>query len=139
MALSIFEDKSLQPTPEILQNALGERYPDWQRIIDFTMKNHKNAEEVWNYSGKSFGWSLRIKDAKRVIVYMTPGDNKFLVSLVYGKNATEEVYASQISPHLISIIENAKVYAEGRGFRIEVVNDSFIEDIIKLIGIKLRN
>ena len=139
MALSIFEDKSLQPNNEMLQKALGERYPAWQRIIDFTLKNHKNAEEIWNHAGKSFGWSLRIKDTKRVIVYMTPGENKFLVSLVYGKNATEEAYASQISQQLISIIENAKVYAEGRGFRIEVADDSFIEDIIKLIAIKLRN
>jgi len=55
MALSTFEDKSTQPTPEMLAQALVERYSDWQNIIDFVLKHHKGAEEVWNY-GKSFGW-----------------------------------------------------------------------------------
>ena len=138
MALSIFEDKSTQPTPEMIEKALADRYSDWQNIIDFVLKHHKGAEEVWNY-GKSFGWSLRIKDSKRVIVYMTPGDKKFLVSMVFGKKATEEAFSSDISPKLKSIIESAKVYAEGRGFRIEIDGPEFLPDIIKLIEIKLRN
>jgi hypothetical protein len=138
MALSIFEDKTMQPTPKMIMHALAERHSDWQSIIDFVLKHHKGAEEVWNY-GKSFGWSLRIKDSKRAIVYMTPGDKKFLVSLVFGKKATEEAFASDISSKIISIIDSAKVYAEGRGFRIEIDRPELIPDIIKLIEIKLRN
>jgi hypothetical protein len=138
MALSIFEDKTMQPTTEMIEQALSERYSDWQNIIDFVLKHHKGAEEVWNY-GKSFGWSLRIKDSKRVIVYMTPGDKKFLVSMVFGKKATEEAFAANISAKIISIIDSAKVYAEGRGFRIEIEGPEFLPDIIKLIEIKLRN
>lgn len=139
MALSIFGDKSSPPTPETVMQVLAERFNDWQNIIDFVLKNHPKAEEVWNFAGKSFGWSLRIKDSKRVIVYLTPGNKLFLVSLVFGKKATEEAYESNLSPQVISIIENAKVYAEGRGFRIEIINGDYIPDIIKLIGIKLRN
>jgi hypothetical protein len=138
MALSIFEDKSTQPTAEMLAQALGERFFVWQNIIDFVKKHHHGAEEVWNY-GKSFGWSLRIKDSKRVIVYLTPGDKIFLVSMVFGKKSTDEAFASIISSKIISIIESAKVYAEGRGFRIEVAGPEFLPDIIKLIEIKLRN
>jgi hypothetical protein len=137
MALSVFEDQSMQPTTEMIQQALSERHSDWQSIIDFVLQNHKTAEVIWNYS-KSFGWSLRIKDPKRVLVYMTPGDKKFLVSLVYGKKATEEAFASDISPILISIIEGAKVYAEGRGFRIEIDGPEFLQDIKKLIEIKSK-
>jgi hypothetical protein len=138
MALSIFEDKTMQPTPEMIEQALSERYSDWQNIIDFVLKHHKGAVEVWNY-GKSFGWSLRIKDSKRVIVYMTPGDKNFLVSMVFGKKATEEAFASNISSKIISIIDSAKVFAEGRGFRIEIDSPELLPDIIKLIEIKLRN
>lgn len=138
MALSTFEEKSTQPTAEMLAEALGDRYADWQNIISFVLKQHKDSQEVWNF-GKSFGWSLRIKDTKRVLVYMTPGDRKFLVSLVFGKKATEEALGSDISSQLISIIDSAKVYAEGRGFRIEVAGPEYITDILKLIAIKLGN
>jgi hypothetical protein len=138
MALSFFEDKLIQPTPEMLEQVLGPRYENWQCIIDFVLNHQKNAEEVWNF-GKSFGWSLRIKDPKRVIVYLTPGEKMFIVSLVFSKKATEEALASNISSKLIHIIESAKVYAEGRGFRIGIDSPGYLTDIIKLIEIKLRN
>ena len=44
-----------------------------------------------------------------------------------------------ISTKLINIIESAKVYAEGRGFRIEIDGPELLPDILKLIEIKLRN
>ena len=95
MALSIFEDQSTQSTQVMIEHTLGERYADWQKIIGFVKQHHKAAEEVWNYM-KSYGWSLRVKDAKRVLVYLTPGDKKFIVSLVFGRKATEEAFASDL-------------------------------------------
>jgi hypothetical protein len=139
MALSVFEDKSSPPTAEMVKDAIGIKYEDWKAIIAFVMNNHKGCEEIWNFAGKAFGWSLRIKDAKRVIIYLTPGNNRFLLSMVYGKKATEEALKSNIPEKIKSTIENAKVYAEGRGFRIEVNTDTNLADLIKLVEIKLKN
>jgi len=46
---------------------------------------------------------------------------------------------STISEEIKSIIKNAKVYGEGRGFRIDVTNKDILEDIKKLSIIKLNN
>ena len=55
------------------------------------------------------------------------------------KNATTEALNSTISKEIKSIIENAKVYGEGRGFRIDITNKDILEDIKKLIMIKLNH
>jgi len=44
---------------------------------------------------------------------------------------------SDVSAQIKSDLENAKVYAEGRGVRIAVPDRSTLEDIYRLIDIKL--
>jgi len=68
---------------------------------------------------------------------MLPRENFFLVAFVFGEKATTDALGSSLSPEIKSIIETAKVYAEGRGFRIEVITEDIVGDIKKLIDIKL--
>ena len=94
--------------------------------------------EEWNYSGDKFGWSFRLKDKKRVLVYLLPRDKFFKVAFVFGQKATDAIFESPISENIKSEIRSAKVYAEGRGIRVDVKNKSVIHDIEKLIEIKIR-
>jgi len=63
----------------------------------------------------------------------------FSVSIVFGEKATQEALHSDISEGIKKIISEAKVYAEGRGIRIEIKNSTVISDIKKLVLIKLKN
>jgi hypothetical protein len=139
MALSIFEDKSNQPDDSFLKDALGVTYELWSDIKKFVFQNFPATVEEWKHSGKNYGWGFRLKDKKRVIVYLTPGNKSFLLSLVLGEKATKEALNSKISGEMKAAIETAPVYAEGRGFRIEIKNNKWIKDLKKLILIKLSN
>jgi len=44
-----------------------------------------------------------------------------------------------MSDHIKNELNAAKVYAEGRGIRIEVRNEAVLEDIKKLVIIKIAN
>jgi len=46
---------------------------------------------------------------------------------------------SGINKDIKTTIESARVYAEGRGFRIEVKNTAIVQEIRKRIDIKLAN
>ena len=138
MALSIFDDKSKAPVDNDLAKVLKVNYIHWNDIKTSVFKHYPSAKEEWNYSGKSYGWGFRLRDSKRVIIYMTPCNGYFLFSLVFGEKATNEAYESKLTKETISIIKAAKVYGEGRGIRIEVKDDKLIEDIKKLIQIKLK-
>jgi len=139
MALSIFEDKSITPDEQMLSEAMRESYEWWKEIKAFVIQQYPKAVEEWKHSGKNYGWGFRLKDSKRVIVYLTPANGFFLFSIVFGEKATQEALHSDISEGIKKIISEAKVYAEGRGIRIEIKNSTVISDIKKLVLIKLKN
>lgn len=58
---------------------------------------------------------------------------------MFGQKAFEEVMKSSVAEKIKHELSEAKVYAEGRGIRIEVKDDSLLEDIVKLIEIKVLN
>jgi hypothetical protein len=93
--------------------------------------------EEWNFPGKKYGWSFRIKDKRRAIVYLLPRDGEFLAAFVFGGKAFEVIKKSDVSAQIISDLGSAKVYAEGRGVRIPVPDSSAQKDIFRLIDIKL--
>lgn len=138
METSIFPDKFKQPDDAMLYAALGDMTVVWQNIRDFVFQVYPNALEEWNFPGQKYGWSFRIKDKKRAIIYFLPRDGYFLVAFVYGEKATKDAIGSNISFDIKSIIESARVYVEGRGFSIEVKNDKNLDDIKKLVDFKLR-
>jgi hypothetical protein len=138
MEPSIFTDKTKIPDDYMLREALGDLHSVWIELRDYVFREYPKAMEEWNFPGQKYGWSFRIKDKKRAIIYLLPRDKYFLVAFVFGAKATSEALASAINNEIKNTIETAKVYAEGRGFRIEIRNRENIDDIKKLVGFKLQ-
>lgn len=139
MDTSIFTDKETTPGTENLIDALGPKHKLWMDILDFTLGKHPAAIMEWKYSGQKYGWSFRVKDKKRAIIYLLPRDGYFKVAFIFGQKATDQILLSRVSEQIKSDLQNAFVYAEGRGIRIEVKDESISEDIRRLIEIKLAN
>jgi len=139
MEISIFPDKEKKPSAEDLKSAIGKTYEIWNQIHDYVLEKYPAGYGDWNCPGKKYGWSYQVRDKKRTIVYLLPRDGYFKAAFVFGKKATEQILGSNISKEIKTELENAKVYAEGRGIRIDVKDYSILNDIKKLIEIKLSN
>lgn len=136
---SIFMDKTSMPTDEALKQALGSKFELWMTIREEVFLKYPDGKEEWNFPGKNYGWSFRIKDKKRAIIYFLPRKEEFRVAFVFGGKAFEAIKKSEVSPKIVSELESAKVYAEGRGIRIPVPDRSALKDIFSLIDIKLAH
>lgn len=136
---SIFSDKNTMPSVHDLKKVLGDTFFVWEALAEYTIKTYPKATEEWSYSGPKYGWNFKIKDKKRAILYLLPRDGFFKAAFVFGQQATDAIMRSDISGIIKSEVQNAKVYAEGRGIRIVVTNDSITEDLKKLISIKISN
>lgn len=136
---SIFTDKNLKPTVDDLENGMGNTYHIWKDIEDFTKSKYENAICEWNFSGEKFGWSYRIKDNKRVLIYLLPRDQFFKTAFVFGEKALAQIFESDVSDTIKTELYDAKKYAEGKGIRIEVRNLSDMKDIQKLVIFKISN
>ncbi len=137
--ISIFQDKAIKPTDKDLVEKLESTYTLWTRIQESVMEKYPNGLAEWNFPGKKYGWSYRIKDKKRAIIYFLPRSKYFKVAFVFGQKATDTVLGSDISSDIKTELEQATKYAEGRGIRIDIKNDSILPDIDRLIEIKLDN
>ena len=139
MDISIFTNKAQHPTNKDLVGPLGETYPIWESLRDFILEKYPGGVEEWNYPGKNYGWSFRIKDKKRAIAYFLPREGYFKMAFVFGRKATDQVMNSAVSQEIKMDLQQAKVYAEGRGVKIDVKDESKLEDLKKLVEIKLAN
>lgn len=137
--ISIFQDKLTKPIDQDLVDNLDSTYSLWLQLHDFVFEMYPNGLAEWNYSGKKYGWNYRIRDKKRAIIYLLPRDKYFKVAFVFGQKATDTIMLSGVSRKIKNELARARKYAEGRGIRIDIKDDTKISDIKKLIEIKLAH
>ena len=136
MALSAFDDKARPPTDDQLRSVLGKAYGPWVRLLALVAERIESVTELWKFST---GWSLRVVHRDRVIMYMTPQQNQFLVSLALGERAVAAAHAARLSASVLKLIDAAPRYAEGRGFRMPIRNSSQLTTLARLAQIKREN
>lgn len=135
MDTSFFTNKDKAPSESELKKVIGKNHDAWTSIRDFIFKNSPGTFEEWNFS--KYGWNCRIKDKKRAIIYLMPCENYFRASFALGEKATKEILQSNVSAETKEIISSAKVYAEGRGVRLDVKNKNIVKDILQIVSVKI--
>ncbi|WP_341905287.1 DUF3788 domain-containing protein [Fluviicola taffensis] len=139
MDTSVFTNKTIVPEDQDLSRELNDTSVLWHAIRNHVHGLYPDAMDEWHYSGVKYGWSFRIKDKKRVIVYLLPREGFFKTAFVFGQKATDVVMESTIAPSIKELLKSAKVYAEGRGIRIDILDSSLVDDVKQLIEVKLKN
>lgn len=137
MALSAFDDKSRPPEPAALKDVLGKSAGLWDRLISHVTAKHAPITEQWNFSGAKFGWSLRLKRKERVVLYMTPQAGHFLVGVVLGEKAAKAAHQSGLPNSILTLIDSAPRYAEGRGIRLAVATREDLLAVQQLAAAKM--
>lgn len=126
------------PQQADLERVLQDTCSLWEAVKSFVLEACPEGLEEWNYPGPKFGWSFRIKDKKRAIVYLLPREGYFKVAFVFGEKAFNEVLKSNVNQSIKDDLIAARPYMEGRGIRIPVHTDSDLMDVKLLIQIKLN-
>jgi hypothetical protein len=139
MALSAFDDKAEKPTKRNLKMTLGRSGGHWDSLIAYIASEYAPLDTEWNFAGAAWGWSLRLKQKKRTVLYMTPCQKYFYVGFVLGEKAVKAARNAGLPDTVLSLITQAKNYAEGRAVRLEVRNKKDLENTKKLANIKMAN
>ena len=102
------------PSDEALIGKLGSPYKLWAQIDGYVLDRYPAGLAEWNFPSKKYGWSFRIKDKRRAIIYFLPRDNYFKVAFVFGQKATDVVLNSDIAEEIKKDLAQATKYAEAR-------------------------
>ena len=139
MALSAFDEKSKEPRREELTVVLGEAADLWDQLISNLRSRFDPLAKDWGFSGKKWGWALRLKHKKRVVLYLTPADGFFYAGFALGQKAVDAARDSDLPPSILEIIDSSQKFAEGRGVRLGVRSDVDVRSVMQLADIKMAN
>ncbi len=138
MDISVFTDKASIPDEGRLKSALGKCFKLWKETEEYVLSQKEGLSCEWKYPGAKYGWSYRILDRKRIIIYLLPREGYFKAAFVFGEKAYKEVLTSGVSEQVIEELKAARAYREGRGIRVEIKNKKALKDVKKLTIIKLN-
>ena len=124
-----------QPTKKELATALGPAYQFWQDLIE----DLHLPDEEWNSYSVKAGWSLKLKQKKRTILYLSPREGSFQIAFIFGDRAMIVARASKLPKRILKLLAEAKKYPEGWAVRIEVSKAADLAGVKELAAIKMAN
>ncbi|UCF06538.1 MAG: DUF3788 family protein [bacterium] len=137
MALSVFDDKKEKPSRKQLHDELGRSSILWEDITKWLSERYHPLDKEWVFSGQNWGWSQRLKQKKRTILYLTPCKKYFHVGFVLGERAVSTALGMDLPEEVIDTIKAAKKYAEGRAVRLEIRYKKHIQTVKYLAEAKM--
>lgn len=137
MALSIFDDQAQEPQAADLQAGLGRSAKLWERLVAAVGAAHPPIEPVWNFGGAKIGWTMRLKQKDRNVLYLIPQAKHFLVGVVLGEKAYRAAREAGLPAEVIALFEAARPYAEGRGIRYPVRVAADVDVVLALAALKM--
>jgi hypothetical protein len=137
MSASIYSDKLVVPDEKLLANDLGDTKSYLDKIAAFIEHEYGDLKTEWKYYGTSSGWILKMFVKKRNVLFLIPCHGHFLTVFTFGDKAVSMLLESDVSDDIKVDVMKSKKCAEGRSIRKEVIHDADLENVIKMIRIKL--
>ncbi len=135
MTPNAFIGRTKPPTDDELSVELGVVRALWDEILaDLAL-----PVQEWNSYSPKAGWSLKLKQGKRTIVYLAPCRGSIRVAFILGAKAVEAARACKLSKEVMKIIDEAPRYPEGTGVRLEITTRRQLAAVRKLAAVKLAN
>ena len=139
MSENQFKEKNLVPDEQSIRETLKSNYVHLEAIRSFISESIGETKEEWKYYGAKYGWNLKNFYKKRNLYFISMYDGYFKISFVFGERAFNAIMESDITTALKQELSEARKYAEGRGLSIDVRDDMYLDDIKKLLQIKINN
>ncbi len=131
-----FIEKAAKPKPHDLERALGLNAVEvWELFVDYLHEQYSPVVNEWKFM-KS-GWVLVPKKKARTICYLFPAEGYFTVAFTFGEKAVAAARQSKLPKRILTAIDEARPYAEGRGFYVKCSRPSDLHHLLTLTALKL--
>jgi hypothetical protein len=127
-----------QPSPEEIREALGSRYPLWERLTRFidTQFQLTGAWSRWGPAG--YGWGLRYRRKGKALVALYPQKERIMAQVVLGQAQAERALGLKLGEKVSRILREAPQLRDGRWLSIAVLDEADARDVEQLFLVKMR-
>lgn len=137
MALSALDDTSREPSEADLRKALGVSRKRRAQLIQAVADRVGPVDEQWHAAGATYGWSMRLRQQDRTLLYLIPQAGSFLAGIVLGEKAVTAAHAQKLPAAILAAVDAAPRYAEGRGLRLPVKSAADVRAFATLVQLKM--
>ncbi len=139
MTVSVFDDKSKEPASSELDKALGETAILLKNIEQHLLDQFGELTHEWKFYSKKAGWTLALAHKGRRVLHLIPQSGLFTVVFTLGRRAVSASQESSLPKEILSAIESAREYAEGRSIRFDVITTKDVAVVKQLVAIKMSS
>ena len=136
---NVFLEKEPVPTDELIKGVLGPAFLQLQEIREFVTEQIGPTKEEWKYYGKKYGYNLKTFLKRRNLFFIIIHEGCFSIGLIFGGKAEAAIMESDVSEQSKKELSDARKYGEGKGLTFEVSDSKHMDNIKKLILLKVKN
>ena len=137
MPANAFIGRKTPPSRDDLSVALGSSQTLWDGLLEMLAREFGLAQGEWNSYSPKAGWSYRVQQKKRNIVYFGPCAGSFRVALVLGDKALNFARENGLPKRVDDMIAAEKKYPEGTPVRLAIKSARDFAVVKKLVAAKL--
>ncbi|MFL7870297.1 MAG: DUF3788 family protein [Anaerolineales bacterium] len=138
MSVGAFTDKKQQPTESEIQRVMGAGLSYWEELVQYVHQQYAPDEEFHFMYGKKYGWALRFQMRGKLLTSFYPTNGGLTVQINLGPAAIEQALEMRLGEHVVGVINRATAYSEGRWLFIPVKSPRDIQDIQRLIALRVE-
>jgi hypothetical protein len=134
----VLTDQFVTPNEDLVFSIIGEKRILWQKIMQHLHEDQTDITEVWRFYNDGKCWLFRAIKKNKTLFWIGVTDGTFRVSFWFGDKAEPLIAQSNLPEKIKNDFETAKRYNKIRGVSVTMTNTQDVEDVIQLIGIKLK-
>ncbi len=134
----IFTDPSVEPSIELLSEALGEKLTWWMQIRAYAMDHYPHVTDVWRYYNDGKQWLYRMLQKKNTICWMTVVDDTFKVTFYFGQKAIPAIMESTLSEEVKQEFLTNPSFGKIKYISVRMTDKSDVELVHQLVDLKVK-
>lgn len=131
-------DPAITPDNDLVFSMIGDKSRYWQQIMEHLYGHHKNISEVWRFYNDGKSWLFRTLQKKNTIFWVAVLKETFRVGFYFGDKAEPMLIQSDLPDSIKHEFMNAKRYNTIRPISVTISDSSDVDNVIKLIELKLK-
>jgi hypothetical protein len=134
----VLGDKSVYPSDEILFSIFGDKKVVWHKILSYVKDNYKDITEEWRYYNDGKQWLFKMQQKKKTIFWISVLKDTFRITFYFGNKAEPLIEASNLPQKIKDGFRDEKRFGSLRPVTTTITGVSDLENILKLIDIKVK-
>jgi hypothetical protein len=134
----VLTDPAVIPNEESVFARIGDKSLLWKEMHEYLYAHHLDISEEWKYYNDGKCWMLRYNKKKKTLCWIGVLETTFRVGFWFGNKATPFIEKSNLPEDIKVAYSVAKQYKIGRGLSVVVNQYSDVENVIRLIELKLK-